>query len=296
MFLPQVVKSARVMKKAVACLTPYMDAQKQGEEARNAGKFVIATVKGDVHDIGKNIVGVVLSCNNYKVTDLGVMVSIDKILEAAEREKADIIGMSGLITPSLDEMVANAEEMQKRGFKTPILIGGATTSRLHTALKIAPHYDGPVAYVKDASLAVGVCNGLLKDRENYVAQLKAQQAADRADYTARSADDFLTLAEARARSFKTDWAKADIAVPEKLGVQVFQDVDPADVAKYIDWSPFFWQVPGYLEASQVGRAGDGSVQRGAEAPRPRCRGTSFRPSRGGRLLARQCRGRRCASL
>jgi 5-methyltetrahydrofolate--homocysteine methyltransferase len=240
MFLPQVVKSARVMKKAVAYLEPFMDAAKAGGAARNAGTFVIATVKGDVHDIGKNIVGVVLSCNNYKVIDLGVMVSIDKILEAATREKADIIGMSGLITPSLDEMSSNATEMQKRGLKTPLLIGGATTSRLHTALKIAPNYDAPVVYVKDASLAVGVCNSLLRDRANYAAKIRSDQENDRANYLRRDTDDFLPIAEARAKKFKIDWSTADIAVPEKLGVEVMNDVDPAIVAQYIDWSPFFW--------------------------------------------------------
>jgi 5-methyltetrahydrofolate--homocysteine methyltransferase len=242
MFLPQVVKSARVMKKAVAYLTPYMDAEKKasGATRKSAGKFVIATVKGDVHDIGKNIVGVVLSCNNYEVVDLGVMVPVEKILEAAIREKADVIGMSGLITPSLDEMVANAGEMQRRGMNIPLIIGGATTSRLHTALKIAPQYDGPVVYVKDASLAVGVCNGLINDRDNYVATVKAEQAHDRESYLKRDADDMLTLEEARRRAFKTEWSTIEIAVPEKLGVQVMKDVDPAVVAKYIDWSPFFW--------------------------------------------------------
>ena len=242
MFLPQVVKSARVMKKAVAYLTPFMDAEKAaaGQAKSNAGKFVIATVKGDVHDIGKNIVGVVLSCNNYEVIDLGVMVTIEKILEAAEREKADIIGMSGLITPSLDEMVANAAEMQRRGLKTPLIVGGATTSRLHTALKIAPQYDAPVVYVKDASLAVGVCNSLLRDHDNYAAKIRADQASDRESYQNRGKDDLLTLEDARSRAFKTDWATEDIAVPEKLGTQVLKDIDPAVVAKYIDWSPFFW--------------------------------------------------------
>jgi 5-methyltetrahydrofolate--homocysteine methyltransferase len=242
MFLPQVVKSARVMKKAVSYLTPYMDAEKKasGGVRSHAGKFVIATVKGDVHDIGKNIVGVVLSCNNYEVIDLGVMVPVEKILETALREKADVIGMSGLITPSLDEMVANAAEMQRRGLEIPLIIGGATTSRLHTALKIAPEYNGPVVYVKDASLAVGVCNSLMRDREKYVAEVKVQQAADRESYQNRGKDDMLTLADARARAFKTDWATADIAVPEKLGVQVMKDIDPATVAQYIDWSPFFW--------------------------------------------------------
>lgn len=242
MFLPQVVKSARVMKKAVAYLTPYMDAEKAaaGKAKSNAGKFVIATVKGDVHDIGKNIVGVVLSCNNYEVIDLGVMVPVEKILDAAIKEKADVIGMSGLITPSLDEMVANAGEMQRRGMTLPLIVGGATTSRLHTALKIAPQYDGPVVYVKDASLAVGVCNSLLHDREKYVASVKSQQAADRESYQNRGKDDMLTLAEARSRPFRTDWTNADIATPENLGVQVMKDIDPATVAEYIDWGPFFW--------------------------------------------------------
>jgi len=241
MFLPQVVKSARVMKKAVAHLTPLMDAEKaQSGSRKSAGKFVIATVKGDVHDIGKNIVGVVLSCNNYEVIDLGVMVPVEKILEVAQREGADVIGMSGLITPSLDEMVSNAAEMQRRGLKIPLLVGGATTSRLHTALKIAPQYDGAVVYVKDASLAVGVCNSLLNDRENYVKQIRAQQQADRESYAKRDDGRMLSLAEARERALKTDWAKADIALPEFYGVRTLTDIDPPEVAKYIDWSPFFW--------------------------------------------------------
>jgi 5-methyltetrahydrofolate--homocysteine methyltransferase len=243
MFLPQVVKSARVMKKAVAYLNPFMDAEKAasgGTGRSSAGKFVIATVKGDVHDIGKNIVGVVLACNNYEVIDLGVMVSVEKILETALREKADIIGMSGLITPSLDEMVSNAAQMQRRGLTVPLIVGGATTSRLHTALKIAPQYNGPVVYVKDASLAVGVCNSLLNDRANYMARVRAEQAADRENYLGRDKADLLTLADARSRAFATDWAAADIAVPETLGRQVYLDIDPAAVAEYIDWSPFFW--------------------------------------------------------
>lgn len=261
MFLPQVVKSARVMKKAVAYLTPFMDEEKRasGSEKSNAGKFVIATVKGDVHDIGKNIVGVVLSCNNYEVIDLGVMVPVEKILDTAIKEKADVIGMSGLITPSLDEMVANAAEMQRRGLNIPLIVGGATTSRLHTALKIAPQYEGPVVYVKDASLAVGVCNGLINNRESYVATVKAQQASDRENYQNRGKDDMLTLEDARSRAFKTDWEKADIAVPEKVSVQVFKDIDPALVAEYIDWSPFFWawelkgKFPAILESEKYGQ-------------------------------------------
>jgi 5-methyltetrahydrofolate--homocysteine methyltransferase len=259
MFLPQVVKSARVMKKAVAHLTPLMDAEKaQSGSRKSAGRFVIATVKGDVHDIGKNIVGVVLSCNNYEVIDLGVMVPVEKILEVAEREKADVIGMSGLITPSLDEMVANAAEMQRRGLTIPLIVGGATTSRLHTALKIAPHYDAPVVYVKDASLAASVCNSLLNDRENYVKQVRAQQQADREGYGKREDGRMLSLAEARERALKTDWAKADIALPEAYGVRVLGDIDPAEVAQYIDWSPFFWawglkgKFPAILEHEKYG--------------------------------------------
>jgi 5-methyltetrahydrofolate--homocysteine methyltransferase len=168
------------------------------------------------------------------------MVPVEKILEVAEREKADVIGMSGLITPSLDEMVSNAAEMQRRGLKIPLIVGGATTSRLHTALKIAPQYDGPVVYVKDASLAASVCNSLLNDRENYVKQIRAQQRADREGYAKREDGRMLSLAEARELALKTDWTKADIALPEAYGVSVLRDIDPAEVVAYIDWSPFFW--------------------------------------------------------
>jgi 5-methyltetrahydrofolate--homocysteine methyltransferase len=242
MFLPQVVKSARVMKRAVAYLTPFMNAEKSasGFAISSAGKFVIATVKGDVHDIGKNIVGVVLSCNNYEVVDLGTMVPAEKIIEAARREKADFVGLSGLITPSLDEMASNAALMQSQGLDIPLLIGGATTSRLHTALKIAPNYSGPVVHVRDASLAVGICNSLLHDRENFAAKLRQEQERDRIAYRTRSDGGLLPLEEARRLSFKTDWNSADIAVPQRLGVQVYKDVDPALVAPFIDWSPFFW--------------------------------------------------------
>ena len=179
MFLPQVVKSARVMKKAVAYLLPFMEKNK--DEEASAGTFVIATVKGDVHDIGKNIVGVVLGCNGYKVIDLGVMCECDKILEVAAQEKADFIGMSGLITPSLDEMITNVSKMEKLGMKTPVLIGGATTSKLHTAIKIAPHYSGPVVQVSDASLVTGVCSDLLnpKVRDGFIEELQAKQEKQR---------------------------------------------------------------------------------------------------------------------
>ncbi len=242
MFLPQVVKSARVMKKAVAYLLPFMEAEKQSGDRDNAGVVVIATVKGDVHDIGKNIVSVVLSCNNYKVIDLGVMAPCDKILETAKSEGADIIGLSGLITPSLDEMVSNAEEMQRRGLKVPLLIGGATTSRLHTALKIAPKYDQPVVHVKDASLVVNVCNRLLNPStaEEYRKELLEEQEADRERYKTRGEVDLVSLEEARAKGFKTDWSKADLPHPADYERHVLDDIDPAVVASYIDWSPFFW--------------------------------------------------------
>ncbi len=243
MFLPQVVKSARVMKKAVAYLLPYMEAEKAGTgERRSAGKFIIATVKGDVHDIGKNIVGVVLSCNNYEVVDLGVMVPIDKILEVARREQADIIGLSGLITPSLEEMAGNAAEMERQGLKLPLLIGGATTSRLHTALKIAPNYSGPVVHVKDASLVVGVCNRLMnpRQREDFFAELREQQGRDRSGYLRRGLPDLVPIEEARALGFSTDWSSMSLPLPKKLGIQVLAPIDPATVASYIDWSPFFW--------------------------------------------------------
>ena len=176
MFLPQVVKSARVMKKAVAYLTSFMEAEKGEGDETSAGTFVIATVKGDVHDIGKNIVGVVLGCNGYKVIDLGVMVDCDTIIKAAEEHNADIIGLSGLITPSLDEMIFNAKEMQRRGLQTPLLIGGATTSKAHTAIKIAPAYEGPTCHVLDASLVVGVCNDLLSEnrRDDFRRELEAE--------------------------------------------------------------------------------------------------------------------------
>jgi len=244
MFLPQVVKSARVMKKAVAYLTPFMEAEKAEGDDTSAGTFVIATVKGDVHDIGKNIVGVVLGCNGYKVIDLGVMVDCDTILKTAEENSADIIGLSGLITPSLDEMIFNAKEMQRRGLKTPLLIGGATTSKAHTAIKIAPVYDGPTCHVLDASLVVGVCNDLLseKRRDDFCEELEAEHERLREKFAAGEdgRKDIVPLANARAAAPEFDWVNEDIRTPETLGLQHFESI-PLDVlATYIDWSPFFW--------------------------------------------------------
>ena len=249
MFLPQVVKSARVMKRAVAYLQPYMEEEKAravslGVTAQNAqGKFVIATVKGDVHDIGKNIVAVVLACNNYEVIDLGVMVSCEAILAKAKEIGADVIGLSGLITPSLDEMIYNASEMQRLGFEVPLLIGGATTSKAHTAIKIAPAYGGVVAHVLDASLVVGVCGDLLspKRRSDYAAEIRREQATLRERHAASSGKStYLSLDEARERRFPSDWAAVPIERPTQLGTIVYDDIPLEDVVPYIDWSPFFW--------------------------------------------------------
>jgi 5-methyltetrahydrofolate--homocysteine methyltransferase len=244
MFLPQVVKSARVMKKAVAYLEPFMEAEKaKAENARNQGKFVIATVKGDVHDIGKNIVSVVLACNNYDVIDLGVMVPCEKILNTAREVKADIIGLSGLITPSLDEMVYNAAEMERQGFKIPLLIGGATTSKAHTSIKIAPQYSGVVEHVRDASLVVGVCSSLLNPEkvDKYMAEIRAEQEKQRQRYAAgKKQRSFVSIEEARANRFKTDWNNIRIDTPGKLGVQVFNDIPLEEIVPFIDWSPLFW--------------------------------------------------------
>ena len=244
MFLPQVVKSARVMKKAVGWLTPFMEKEKASNtESSERGTMVIATVKGDVHDIGKNIVGVVLGCNNYRIIDLGVMVSCDEILKKAREENADLIGLSGLITPSLDEMIHNAKEMQRQGFKVPLLIGGATTSRLHTAVKIALHYDGPIVHVADASLAGGVCSNLLNPElaDNYVQELQAQQAEDREKFERKTAKHkFVSLAEARANRVPVEWKPDDLATPQDLDLQQFHDLSLQDISETIDWSPFFW--------------------------------------------------------
>lgn len=244
MFLPQVVKSARVMKRAVAYLLPYMEAEKaDASKSSSAGKFLIATVKGDVHDIGKNIVGVVLACNNYEVKDLGVMVSCDKILEEAEQWGADIIGLSGLITPSLDEMIYNAKEMTKRGFKQPLLIGGATTSKAHTAIKIAPHYDQPVVRVGDASLVTEVCNKLLnsKTRDAYVAEIETENVKQRERFAkANLSKDLIPLEEARSKRFTCDWASAELKTPKTPGITVDDHVPLDTLTQYFDYSPLFW--------------------------------------------------------
>ncbi len=244
MFLPQVVKSARVMKKAVAFLEPFMEEEKRNNaNAREQGVFVIATVKGDVHDIGKNIVGVVLACNGYKVIDLGVMVSCQKILDAAIEHKADIVGLSGLITPSLDEMIHVAKEMQRQGFKLPLLIGGATTSKAHTAIKIAPHYESAVAQVGDASLVIEVCNNLLnpEKRSAYTQELNDLYVKLRERHASSMEDQtkLISYEEAKAQSFKTNWTEAAIAAPSRTGVFTL-DFTLDEIVPFIDWSPFFW--------------------------------------------------------
>ncbi len=252
MFLPQVVKSARVMKKAVAYLTPFMEQEKaemaaRGELVRTQGKIVLATVKGDVHDIGKNIVGVVLACNNYEVIDLGVMVPCEKILERAKQEKADLIGLSGLITPSLDEMTHVAREMERQGFKLPLLIGGATTSRAHTAIKIAPSYSEPVVHVLDASRAVPVTTSLLsaEGRAAFVEQHRSDYAQLRRTHSGTK-QKLVTLEEARANRTPITWRAEDIAQPMATGVRVLPDVSLATLREYIDWTPFFhtWELKG----------------------------------------------------
>lgn len=261
MFLPQVVKSARVMKKAVAVLLPYLEAEKNRLGDLSAqGRIVLATVKGDVHDIGKNIVGTVLSCNNYDVVDLGVMVPADRILRTAREVNADLVGLSGLITPSLDEMAHVAREMDRQGFTIPLLIGGATTSRAHTAVKIAPMYRNPVVYVPDASKAVGVASALLNPqlRDEFLAVNQMdQEAARRAHADRKERQPLLPLGEARARRFTSDWSAVNIPVPSFLGVRTVAP-EVAELAPYIDWSPFFhaWELrgrfPAILEDPAVG--------------------------------------------
>ncbi len=252
MFLPQVVKSARVMKKAVAYLTPFMEQEKlemaaRGEVVKTQGKIVLATVKGDVHDIGKNIVGVVLACNNYEVIDMGVMVPCEKILERAKAEKADLIGLSGLITPSLDEMVHVAREMERQGFKLPLLVGGATTSRAHTAIKIAPFYSEPVVHVLDASRAVPVTTSLLSDdgRAAFVAQHRTDYEQLRRMHSGPK-QKLMTLEAARANRTPITWRPEDVAQPLATGVHVLPDVSLATLRQYIDWTPFFhtWELKG----------------------------------------------------
>ncbi|MFN4254980.1 MAG: methionine synthase [Saprospiraceae bacterium] len=266
MFLPQVVKSARVMKKSVAYLTPFIEAAKTaaGGENRSKGKILMATVKGDVHDIGKNIVGVVLGCNNYDIVDLGVMVPAEKILAAARAEKVDIIGLSGLITPSLDEMVHVAKEMQRQGFDLPLLIGGATTSKTHTAVKIEPQYDrAPIVHVLDASRAVAVVSSLLTEdkaeNEAFVQNVKADYERIREQRAGRqSAKTYLTLEQARANKLQLDWTNYTPPTPNYIGVKTFEAYDLAELAAYIDWTPFFqsWQLfgkyPAIFEDKTVG--------------------------------------------
>ena len=244
MFLPQVVKSARVMKKAVAYLTPYLEEEKRksGNVGKPAAKILMATVKGDVHDIGKNIVGVVLACNNYDVVDLGVMVPTEKIIEAAKREKVDIIGLSGLITPSLDEMVHVAKEMQREGMTLPLLIGGATTSRIHTAVKIDPVYHGPVVHVLDASRSVPVASEFINPdtTEGFKARVKLEYAGLRKDHENRQqAKNYIPLTEARKNKVAIDWNSFQPTKPTFLGKKVFIDYPLEEIKKYIDWTPFF---------------------------------------------------------
>jgi 5-methyltetrahydrofolate--homocysteine methyltransferase len=266
MFLPQVVKSARVMKKAVAHLTPFMEAEKEamaaaGQAVKAQGKIVLATVKGDVHDIGKNIVGVVLACNNYEVIDMGVMVPCEKILERAKAEKADMIGLSGLITPSLDEMVHVAREMERQGFKLPLLIGGATTSRAHTAVKIAPQYSEPVVHVLDASRAVPVTTSLLSEngKTEFVAQHRAEYEAVRKSHAAPR-QQVVSLEVARSRRTPIKWRKEDLAVPEFTGVRVLDDFPLSTLREFIDWTPFFhtWGLKGVYP--RILEEGDRGVQ------------------------------------
>jgi 5-methyltetrahydrofolate--homocysteine methyltransferase len=262
MFLPQVVKSARVMKKAVAYLEPYLAAEKlKNSDKSGAGKILLATVKGDVHDIGKNIVGVVLACNNYEIIDIGVMVPADKILDKAREVGADIIGLSGLITPSLDEMVHVAKEMERQGFKLPLMVGGATTSKLHTAVKVAPVYSGPVIHVLDASKAVTVASNLLsKDTGvSFAKEVKEEYIDMREKFLARKSDvEYVTLEQARANKYPIDWSRADIKKPNFLGVKVFEDYPLEELVDYIDWSPFFstWDLggtyPRILESEKYG--------------------------------------------
>jgi 5-methyltetrahydrofolate--homocysteine methyltransferase len=248
MFLPQVVKSARVMKKAVAWLEPAMAAAKAKSGNSSQGKVLLATVKGDVHDIGKNIVGVVLACNGYEVIDLGVMVEGAKIFEAAKRENVDFIGMSGLITPSLEEMAENAAEMERQGFTVPLLVGGATTSKTHTAIKLAPKYSGPTVHVADASLVVNVLSALKSEqlRDKFLLDLKLdyQKARERFESEKAGKAPILPIAEARARAPKIDWAKADIPTPKKLGAQVWPEIPLERLAEFIDWTPYFltWEL------------------------------------------------------
>jgi 5-methyltetrahydrofolate--homocysteine methyltransferase len=273
MFLPQVVKSARVMKQAVAHLIPYIEEEKRlsgSADAKAKGKVVMATVKGDVHDIGKNIVGVVMQCNNYEVIDLGVMVQCEKILETAIAEKADIIGLSGLITPSLEEMAHVAKEMQRLGFTIPLLIGGATTSRTHTAVKIEPHYKGPVVWVPDASRAVGVCTNLLSAelRDGYVQSVRDDYVKVRDQHAGKKGQPIIPLPDARNNRLAIDWGNTTSPRPAYTGAMTLKNYPLAELIPYIDWAPFFqtWDLagkfPGILEDAVVGQAARNVYQEG----------------------------------
>jgi 5-methyltetrahydrofolate--homocysteine methyltransferase len=273
MFLPQVVKSARVMKQAVAHLIPYIEEEKRltgSADAKAKGKIVMATVKGDVHDIGKNIVGVVMQCNNYSVVDLGVMAPCEKILETAIAEKADIIGLSGLITPSLEEMAHVAKEMQRLGFKIPLLIGGATTSRTHTAVKIEPNYQGPVVWVPDASRAVGVCSNLLSDelRNDYVQSVRDDYVKVREQHANKKGQKIVPIAEARNNRIAIEWGNYVPPKPQFIGVKALKNYPLADLVPYIDWGPFFqaWDLagnfPAILDDAIVGEAARGVFTEG----------------------------------
>ena len=247
MFLPQVVKSARVMKRAVAYLQPYIEAEKDGK-VKSAGKILMATVKGDVHDIGKNIVSVVLGCNNYDIVDLGVMVPPEKIIETAKRENVDIIGLSGLITPSLDEMVYVSKAMEKENLEIPLIIGGATTSRAHSAVKIAPHYSNTVVHINDASRAVTVVGNLLQqENQVYKKQIREEYESFRNQFLKRGKKKtFLSIEQARKNKFKIDWNRSNIIKPKHLGIKVIEDFDITSLKNYIDWTPFFrsWDLHG----------------------------------------------------
>ena len=314
MFLPQVVKSARVMKQAVAGLLPHMEAEKlanaaagiENGERKTAGRILMATVKGDVHDIGKNIVGVVLACNNYEIIDLGVMVPATKILQTAKEEKVDIIGLSGLITPSLDEMAHVASEMEREGFDIPLLIGGATTSRVHTAVKIHPRYGrGQTVYVNDASRAVGVVSALLsKDaKDGYVETVRAEYRKVTEAHHRSEADKLrLPLARARANSHKIDWMNYEPPKPSFLGIKVLEGWDLAELARYIDWTPFFqtWELKGrypkILEDEKQGPAARQLFEDAQAMLEEHHRREMVRAERCHRLLAGQCRRRRYPPL
>lgn len=252
MFLPQVVKSARVMKKAVSKLAPYIEKESEGQEKKTAGRVLLATVKGDVHDIGKNIVGVVLSCNNYEIIDLGVMVPAEKIIDTAIKENVDFIGLSGLITPSLEEMVHVAAEMERRKITLPLLIGGATTSEIHAAVKVAPAYSNSVIHVKDASKAAGVLSGLLqKDNSGYVSAIRDKYKKMREDHSSRQTEKkLLSIREARKNKYVTDWQTIKLFEPEKPGLHVLHGIDINELVGYIDWTFFFfaWKLSGKYPA------------------------------------------------